>query len=128
MTIDLLRLMRAVHLDTRPQDGEVWAVTGPESFHLVSVDDSGLLCDCEDFAFCGGPCKHILRVGLANGDCDTIKALRQLLPNPTRRAVRRQTSRSHPESPNSVGTDRDSRKAGTHVGAGATNAEHQGAA
>lgn len=87
MTIDLLRLMRAVHLDTQPQ-GDLWQVTGPESLHLVTVDDSGLRCDCRDFEIRGGLCKHILRVGLANGDCDTIKALRKLLPIPTRRTVR----------------------------------------
>ncbi len=121
--IDLLRLMRAVHLDTQPQGGGLWQVTGPESFHLVNVGDSELLCDCRDFAIRGGPCKHILRVGLANGDCDTIKALRRLLPIPSRRSARRRTSRPHPEVPNSFGPAPESRQTGAQVALGATNAD-----
>ena len=74
--------MKAIHLDAVPRDDTTWRVTSADSFHLVSVGDSGLLCDCRDFAIRGGPCKHILRVGLANGDRTVIDALRLLIPSP----------------------------------------------
>ena len=95
--IDLLRMLRAVHLDTQPQDGGVWQVTGPENSHLVTGEDSELVCDCRDFTIRGGSCKHILRVGLATGDSDTFKALRRLLPNPSWRSARHRTRHDHPE-------------------------------
>ena len=87
--IDLTRLARAVHLDAVPRDDVTWQVTGADSFHVVSVGDSGLLCDCADFALRGGPCKHIIRVGLASGDREVIDALRLLIPNPQRYPPRR---------------------------------------
>ena len=87
--LDPVRVSRAVHLDATPQDDTTWRVTSADSFHLVSVGDSGLLCDCRDFAIRGGPCKHILRVGLANGDREVISALRLLIPNPQRLPAQR---------------------------------------
>ena len=30
----------------------------------------------------GGPCKHVVRVGLASGDRSVIEGLRALIPNP----------------------------------------------
>ena len=80
--LDPVRVMKAIHLDAVPRDDTTWRVTSADSFHLVSVGDSGLLCDCRDFAIRGGPCKHILRVGLANGDRTVIDALRLLIPSP----------------------------------------------
>ena len=80
--LDPVRVMKAIHLDAVPRDDTTWRVTSTDSFHLVSVGDSGLLCDCRDFAIRGGPCKHILRVGLANGDRTVIDALRLLIPSP----------------------------------------------
>ena len=125
--IDLLRLMKAVHLDARPQGGGIWHVEGPDSLHVVHVADSGPICDCWDCMSGTARCKHVIRVDLANGDRDTIKALRRLLPVPSRRSARRRTSRPHPETPDSGGTGIDSRQTGSRVGSGATIAGHQGA-
>ena len=80
--IDPLRLARAVHLDAIRRDGVTWRVTGVDSFHVVTDGDSGLLCDCRDFAIRGSPCKHVIRIGLANGDREIISALRFFIPNP----------------------------------------------
>ena len=82
--IDLVRLCKAVYLNTARRDDKTWEVTSADSFHLVTVADSGLLCDCPDFAIRGGPCKHVIRVGLANGDTEVISALRRLIPDPAR--------------------------------------------
>ena len=82
--IDLVRLCKAVHLETARRDDRTWEVTSADSFHLVTVADTGLLCDCRDYAIRGGPCKHIIRVGLANGDREVISALRLVVPNPQR--------------------------------------------
>ena len=87
--LDPVRVMKAIHLDATPQDDTTWRVTSADSFHVVSVGDSGLLCDCRDFAIRGGPCKHILRVALANGDREVIDSLRLLIPNPHRLPARR---------------------------------------
>ena len=82
--LDLVRVCRAIHLDLARRDDATWEVTSANSFHLVTIADNGLLCDCQDFAIRGGPCKHIIRVGLANGDREVISALRLLIPNPRR--------------------------------------------
>ena len=125
LVIDLLRLMKAVHLDTRPRGDGIWHVMGRESFHVVDVAESGPLCDCVDFQRGTARCKHVIRVDLANGDRDTIAALRRLLPYPSRRSARRvRNCAQTPQSPNSGVTGPDSREAPAHVGAGATNAEH----
>ena len=87
--LDPVRVMKAVHLDAVPRDNTTWRVTSADSFHLVSFGDSGPLCDCRDFAIRGGPCKHVIRVGLANGDREVISALRQLIPNPQRLPAQR---------------------------------------
>ncbi len=123
IVIDLLRLMKAVHLDTRPRGGGgIWHVMGPDSLHVVHVAESGPICDCVDFQKGTLRCKHALRVDLANGDRDTIAALRRLLPYPSRRSARRRTRPNRPESPNSGGTGPGSRQTGARVGSGATNA------
>ena len=90
--LDPVRVMKALYLDAVPQDNTTWRVTSADSFHVVSVGDSGLLCDCRDFAIRGGPCKHILRVGLANGDREVIAALRLLIPNPQRLPAQRRVT------------------------------------
>ena len=87
--IDLLRLCRAVHLDALPRDDTTWEVTSADSFHLVSVGDSGLLCDCEDCLIRHATCKHQIAVGFAVGDRQVLQALRQLVPNPRRFPAKR---------------------------------------
>ncbi len=91
LVIDLLRLMKAVHLDARPRGDGIWHVMGPESFHVVDVAESGPLCDCVDFQRGTARCKHVIRVDLANGDRDPIAAFRRLLPYPSRRSARSRT-------------------------------------
>ena len=88
-TIDLRRLARGIHLDCTPRDHETWSVVGPTSFHVVAAGDDGLLCDCQDFAIRGGPCKHALRVLLARGDRVVIERLRALVPDPGRYPAKR---------------------------------------
>ena len=90
--LDPVRVCKAIHLDAISRDDVTWHVTGVDSFHFVSVGDSGLLCDCRDFAIRGGPCKHILRVGLANGDREVLSALRLLIPNPQRFPAQRRVT------------------------------------
>jgi hypothetical protein len=87
--IDPIRLARAVHLDAIRRDDVTWRVTGVDSFHVVTDGDTGLLCDCRDFAIRGGPCKHVIRIDLANGDREMISALRLLIPNPRRLPAQR---------------------------------------
>lgn len=87
--LDPVRVSRAVHLDATPQDDTTGRVTSADSFHLVNIGDSGPLCDCRDFAIRGGPCKHVIAVGLANGDRQVLEALRRLVPNPQLLPARR---------------------------------------
>lgn len=87
--IDLTRLARAVHLDAVRRDDVTWHVTGVDSFHVVSVGDSGLLCDCEDCLIRHATCKHLIAVGLAVGDRQVLQALRQLVSDPSRYPARK---------------------------------------
>ena len=82
--IDPGRLARAVYLDASPRGGGVWHVLSPETFHVVHMADSGPLCDCADFTNRGISCKHVLAVRLCGGDTEVLRALRQLVANPSR--------------------------------------------
>ena len=85
LVIDTGRLARAVWLDCQPRGDGIWHVSGSSGFHVVHLADNGPLCDCRDFALGTMRCKHIMRIDLANGDRDTIAALRELVPDPTAR-------------------------------------------
>ena len=81
--VDLLRLMRAVHLDAcRAADLE-YVISGGATVHRVNL--AGVEpCDCYDHRVDGHRCKHLLRVALAEGDSEVLRALRQLIPLPKR--------------------------------------------
>ena len=124
MTIDAGRLARAVYLTAKPIDVNTWRVRGGIADHMIEVVDGRCYCDCMDAQVRGPGCKHALLVRLLGGDPDVVKALRELIAAPESRSTGPQTSRPHPESSNSSSTGPmapDSRKAGAHVGAGATN-------
>lgn len=84
--IDPRRLARAVHLDCDPLPDGRWRVSGGARDHLVAEDPRGLVCDCWD-ANGGRVCKHQLRVRLTLGDAETLLAMRELVPMPTRRTA-----------------------------------------
>jgi predicted nucleic acid-binding Zn finger protein len=80
-TPDLARLRRAVHLDVERIDSGVWVVTGGSGSHVVRADE----CDCADFIMRRAKCKHLLAVALRTSrDPDVIRALRELVPLPSR--------------------------------------------
>jgi hypothetical protein len=83
MTVDLLRLARAVHLDAEPVDGGAWRVAGGATSHTVTPDGG---CDCTDYGVRAVACKHVLAVRLRSGERETLDALRALVPLPPRRA------------------------------------------
>lgn len=78
------RLARAVHLDAERIDRAMWRVTGGECPHIVTAAG----CDCMDATLHGAkqPCKHVLAVRLRVGHADTLKALRAIVPEPSRKA------------------------------------------
>lgn len=81
-TIDTARLARAVHLDVRREDANTWLVTGGTAPHYVTRIGGRYHCDCLDRQLRGGGCKHTLRVLLALGHPATIRALRDIVPEP----------------------------------------------
>lgn len=85
MTVDSLRLARAVHLEAEPLDRNSWLVTGGRRAHVISAQLR--VCDCVDQAVRHSECKHVLRVRLALGDSELVRALCTLvrLPRRTRR-------------------------------------------
>lgn len=79
--IDLLRLMRAVHLTAEPTGlGDTFWVSGGERQHFVNYREES--CDCEDFQCRGGLCKHLLCAGLHMGEPVILRRLRFIVPNP----------------------------------------------
>lgn len=81
MDIDLLKLMRAVHLTAEPTGlGHTFWVSGGERRHFV--DYCTETCDCEDHQRHGGLCKHLLCAALHMGEALILQRLRFLIPNP----------------------------------------------
>lgn len=78
------RLARGVHLDAERIDTETWRVTGGHRPHTVTPAG----CDCMDATLHGAkqPCKHLLAVRLRTGHAETLKALRAIVPVPSRKA------------------------------------------
>lgn len=85
---DLRRLARAVHLDVQGMGPGRYRVTGGAEPHSVLKQADGWGCDCADFQFAGGFCKHVVAVRLVAGDPKAIRALRLLIPQPATRAAR----------------------------------------
>lgn len=82
--IDLGRLERALELQAFPVGRRRFEVTGGEEAHFVDLaPDSASPCDCPDLAWRGesreGPCKHLLRARLAEGDPDVLLAVAALV-------------------------------------------------
>ena len=86
MTIDSGRLQRAIWLSAKPIDVNAWRVRGGIADHMVEIVDGRCYCDCPDAQVRGAGCKHSLLVRLLNGDPEVVKALRQLVARPARRA------------------------------------------
>jgi hypothetical protein len=84
MTIDLVRLGKALHLDVAHAGNGMFTVTGGAEPHMVD----GETCDCEDFRIRGGRCKHILAILLQQGDSEVLARLRDLVPKQQRRPKR----------------------------------------
>ena len=89
--VDLRRLARAVHLDVHGTGPGRYQVSGGAEPHSVLKKVDGWGCDCADFQFARGACKHTLAVRLASGDPALIELLRLLIPypQPHRKAVAR---------------------------------------
>jgi hypothetical protein len=82
--IDLGRLERALPLQAFPVGRRRFEVTGGEETHFVDLStDAASPCDCPDLAWRGerreGPCKHLLRARLAEGDPDVLLAVAALV-------------------------------------------------
>jgi hypothetical protein len=82
--IDLGRLERALALQAFPVGGRRFEVTGGEETHFVDLTPGAASpCDCPDLAWRGGPregpCKHLLRARLAEGDPDVLLAVAALV-------------------------------------------------
>ena len=71
------RLAWAVWLDVQQVAPGEHHVIG-QRMHVVT--DSG--CDCVDHQWRNVTCKHMLAVGLYQGNREVIRALRQLIPEP----------------------------------------------
>lgn len=84
MTIDPVRLARAIHLDYRQIHDTRYLVSGGSQDHIVDVVDGTVRCDCYDAQYRGDGCKHSLIVRLIAGDQSAVKALRQLVAPPRR--------------------------------------------
>ena len=82
--IDSGRLARAIWLEIQPVSGG-FLVTGGAGGHVVEVDGARITCHCLDAQRTGDGCKHSLAVRLRTGDGEVVDALRQLVPQPTRR-------------------------------------------
>src|SRR3972149_5039272 len=62
--------------------------------HLVSLDEA-LECDCENRAYRGVACAHLLACMLAEGDRDCLRSLRYWVPRPgDRKSTRLNSSHS----------------------------------
>ena len=90
-SVDLRRLARAVHLAVHGTGPGRYQVSGGAEPHSVLKRADGWSCDCADFQFARGSCKHVLAVGLVSGDATLIESLRLLIPypQPHRKAVAR---------------------------------------
>lgn len=82
--INLGRLERALALQAFAVGSRRFEVTGGEESHFVDLaPDAASPCDCPDLAWRGGPregpCKHMLRARLAEGDADTLLAVAALV-------------------------------------------------
>ncbi|HEX6369892.1 MAG TPA: hypothetical protein VF006_13315 [Longimicrobium sp.] len=82
--VDLGRLERALALQAFPAGPRRFEVTGGEETHFVDLSpDAACPCDCPDLAWRGGPregpCKHVLRARLAEGDAETLLAVAALV-------------------------------------------------
>lgn len=82
MSPDTLRTARAACLEVHELAPGEYLVQGGRQPHHVTLEPPA--CDCRDFAFRGGPCKHLRAVALRQGDSATWDALgaflRQALP------------------------------------------------
>ncbi len=88
MTIDPVRLARAVHLDAEAAgDGRYRVVGGAQMHHVDLRAADGHECDCADYRVRASLCKHVLRAHLAEGDPEVLTALRTLVPRPKARAA-----------------------------------------
>lgn len=76
---DLRRLARAVRqLEAeRLADGS-WQVSG--GVGVRTVDPGAVTCSCPDHSYRHCVCAHLVRVRLALGDAETVRALRELVP------------------------------------------------
>lgn len=82
--IDLGRLERALALRAFPLGRRRFEVTGGDETHFVDLaPDAASPCDCPDLAWRGGPregpCKHLLRARLAEGDPVVLLAVAALV-------------------------------------------------
>ena len=82
--IDLGRLERALSLRAFPLGDRRFVVTGGDESHHVDLDPNAAVpCDCGDLAWHGrpqeGPCKHVLRARLAEGDARVLLAVAALV-------------------------------------------------
>ena len=82
--IDLGRLERALALQAYPLGARRFEVTGGDESHYVDLDPHAAVpCDCPDMAWRGGPregpCKHVLRARLAEGDARVLLAVAALV-------------------------------------------------
>ncbi|HEU4454874.1 MAG TPA: hypothetical protein VFR81_17560 [Longimicrobium sp.] len=82
--IDLGRLERAMALQAFPLGARRFEVTGGDEPHFVDLAPGAACpCDCPDLAWRGGPrdgpCKHVLRARLAEGDAETLLAVAALV-------------------------------------------------
>jgi hypothetical protein len=77
MSIDLMRLRRAIHLRVEALPGDRWLVDGGERSHVVT----GAHCDCIDAAYRPAvQCAHMLAARLFVLDVELRDALRELVP------------------------------------------------
>ncbi len=88
MTIDPIRLARAVHLDAEAAgDGRYRVLGGAMLHHVDLLAADGFECDCADYRIRTPLCKHMLRARLAEGDPEVLAALRGLVSQPKARAA-----------------------------------------
>lgn len=82
--VDLGRLERALALSAFALEERRFEVTGGDETHHVDLDPHAAVpCDCPDLAWRGrprdGPCKHVLRARLAEGDTRVLLAVAALV-------------------------------------------------
>jgi hypothetical protein len=81
---DLARVEKALRLQARKIGHRQFEVAGGETLHYVDLAPRvACPCDCGDHVWRGdthlGPCKHVLRALLAEGDADVLLAVAALL-------------------------------------------------